>query len=120
MNNREGIGRLDCRMCGASYQMPIHHLHEPIDVFSEWLDDCENAERQNGVAPDGGDGEQQQQDDLDDGDDDDLGEESGLHSSSSKKSSSGGGKRDRDSIDDGRQKQDLRTLGLDVESDDED
>lgn len=25
--------------------MPIHHLHEPIDVFSEWLDDCEAAER---------------------------------------------------------------------------
>ena len=23
--------------------MPIHHLHEPIDVFSEWLDDCEAA-----------------------------------------------------------------------------
>jgi transcription elongation factor Elf1 len=25
--------------------MPIHHLHEPVDVFSEWLDDCEAAER---------------------------------------------------------------------------
>jgi hypothetical protein len=24
--------------------MPIHHLHEPIDVFSEWLDDCESAQ----------------------------------------------------------------------------
>lgn len=23
--------------------MPIHHLHEPVDVFSEWLDDCEAA-----------------------------------------------------------------------------
>ncbi len=37
-------------MCGASFQMPIHHLHEPIDVFSEWLDECEAAEkRKNGI-----------------------------------------------------------------------
>lgn len=43
MDFRSGIGALNCRLCGASYQMPIHHLHEPIDVFSEWLDDCEAA-----------------------------------------------------------------------------
>jgi hypothetical protein len=30
--------------------MPIHHLHEPVDVFSEWLDDCEAATRGD-VAP---------------------------------------------------------------------
>ena len=35
--------------------MPIHHLHEPIDVFSEWLDDCEAAERgEVAAAPLGG------------------------------------------------------------------
>ncbi|KAG7337421.1 transcription elongation factor Elf1 like protein [Nitzschia inconspicua] len=43
MDFRAGIGSLSCRLCGASYQMPIHHLHEPVDVFSEWLDDCEAA-----------------------------------------------------------------------------
>jgi transcription elongation factor Elf1 len=43
MDLRAGIGSLSCRICGASYQMSIHHLHEPIDVFSEWLDDCEAA-----------------------------------------------------------------------------
>lgn len=43
MDFRQAIGSLLCRLCGASYQMPIHHLHEPIDVFSEWLDDCEAA-----------------------------------------------------------------------------
>lgn len=45
MDLKTGVGSLDCRLCGASYQMPIHHLHEPIDVFSEWLDDCEAAAR---------------------------------------------------------------------------
>eukprot|EP00569_Conticribra_weissflogii_P016739 CAMPEP_0171390644 /NCGR_PEP_ID=MMETSP0880-20121228/726_1 /TAXON_ID=67004 /ORGANISM="Thalassiosira weissflogii, Strain CCMP1336" /LENGTH=132 /DNA_ID=CAMNT_0011903123 /DNA_START=76 /DNA_END=470 /DNA_ORIENTATION=- len=45
MDLKNGTGSLSCRICSASYQMPIHHLHEPIDVFSEWLDDCEAAER---------------------------------------------------------------------------
>mmetsp|Transcript_29359 Transcript_29359/g.62341 ORF Transcript_29359/g.62341 Transcript_29359/m.62341 type:complete len:154 (-) Transcript_29359:162-623(-) len=45
MDLTKGVGSLACRVCSASYQMPIHHLHEPIDVFSEWLDDCEAAER---------------------------------------------------------------------------
>jgi len=43
MDFRQAVGSLNCRLCGASYQMPIHHLHEPVDVFSEWLDDCEAA-----------------------------------------------------------------------------
>jgi transcription elongation factor Elf1 len=43
MDFKINIGSLHCRLCGASYQMSIHHLHEPIDVFSEWLDDCEAA-----------------------------------------------------------------------------
>ena len=41
MDMKAMMGSLRCRLCAASYQMPINHLHEPIDVFSEWLDDCE-------------------------------------------------------------------------------
>jgi len=48
MDFRGGIGSLKCRLCAASYQMPIHHLHEPVDVFSEWLDDCEQAAKGGG------------------------------------------------------------------------
>mmetsp|Transcript_6577 Transcript_6577/g.11671 ORF Transcript_6577/g.11671 Transcript_6577/m.11671 type:complete len:162 (+) Transcript_6577:211-696(+) len=59
MDLPKGIGSLACRVCSASYQMPIHHLHEPVDVFSEWLDDCEAAERgevaaQSNARPSGG------------------------------------------------------------------
>ena len=50
MDRKNAIGKLNCRLCGASYQMGIHNLHEPIDVFSEWLDDCEAAERLNGSS----------------------------------------------------------------------
>lgn len=55
--------------------MPIHHLHEPIDVFSEWLDDCEAA--QQGRAPED-DTARPPDDDEEDDDDDDLGAASGL------------------------------------------
>ena len=53
MDRRNALGKLNCRLCGASYQMGIHNLHEPIDVFSEWLDDCEAAERMNGSSAGG-------------------------------------------------------------------
>ena len=47
MDYKAGIGSLSCRLCDASYQMTIHHLNEPIDVHSEWLDDCEAAAMNN-------------------------------------------------------------------------
>ena len=81
MDQKNGVGSLACRLCGASYQMPIHHLHEPIDVFSEWLDDCEEAtKQQNGGTNTNGDGgvsaaaapHYHDEDDEDDDDDDDL------------------------------------------------
>ena len=95
MDLSKGVGSLSCRMCSASYEMPIHHLHEPIDVFSEWLDDCEAAERGEVAAAasssgrgGGGGGDMsrvvhdtsQDYDDDDDGDDeeDDLPPASGL------------------------------------------
>ena len=54
MKHRQGVGELKCRICDASFQMPIHHLHEPVDVFSEWLDECEAAEKRNNGIVDGG------------------------------------------------------------------
>lgn len=76
MDFRNGVGSLDCRLCGASYQMPIHHLHEPIDVFSEWLDDCEAAQRPQ--QPEAAAAPQQYDDDEEDEVEDDIPEASGL------------------------------------------
>ena len=86
MDLSKGVGKLICRMCSASYEMPIHHLHEPIDVFSEWLDDCEAAERGEVAAASssssrrGGSGDMSRvvhdtSQDYDDDDDDDDDEE---------------------------------------------
>ena len=101
-------------MCDASFQMPIHHLHEPIDVFSEWLDECEAAEKRSNGIPDGsaggglgdstsagGDGGQGYEYDSEEVDD--LGEGSGLS-----------GKDQND----GKQQHSMRSLGMGDSDDD--
>ncbi|KAL3769713.1 hypothetical protein ACHAWU_005761 [Discostella pseudostelligera] len=105
MDLSKGVGSLACRMCSASYQMPIHHLHEPVDVFSEWLDDCEAAERgevpaaaASSAASRTGDlsrvvhDTNRDYDDDDDEDDDDLPEASGLGQKRMAKNSSSSSK----------------------------
>ena len=112
MNLRLGTGSLNCRICDASFQMPIHHLHEPIDVFSEWLDACEAAERNGGEvvhedqnAPQGGESTLSAGFEYEDSDDE-LGEASGLEA---KKGESKAGAEE--------QKQSYSALGLDSDSD---
>jgi hypothetical protein len=57
--------------------MQVHHLHEPIDVFSQWLDDCQAAANPRGADAAAADEAEPRYDDLDD-DDDDLPEGSGM------------------------------------------
>jgi len=35
------IGHIRCSICDANYQMMINYLMEPVDVYSEWIDRCE-------------------------------------------------------------------------------
>lgn len=115
MDFRAGIGSLACRLCAASYQMPIHHLHEPVDVFSEWLDDCEAAAqgRNPASAPTGG--AQVPRYESEDDDEEDLPEPSGLSKDSKQQTSApkkkGGSASARPSYND---------LGLDDSEDDSD
>mmetsp|Transcript_420 Transcript_420/g.491 ORF Transcript_420/g.491 Transcript_420/m.491 type:complete len:148 (+) Transcript_420:96-539(+) len=78
MDFRKGTGSLACRVCDSNYQMPIHHLHEPVDVFSEWLDDCEAAQR---PQEDRADDDGQQSPRYDDEDEEEIPESSGLDQS---------------------------------------
>ena len=111
---KNSVGSLSCRLCGAAYSMPIHSLHEPIDVFSEWLDDCEAAANPHdaaAAAPARYDDE-----DDDDEEDDDIPESSGLARGSAKPSGStkaGGGPS-------GGQRETYTDLGLNDSDDDDD
>ncbi|KAG4106213.1 Elf1-domain-containing protein [Neocallimastix lanati (nom. inval.)] len=35
------VGELKCSICGANYQSAINSLSHPIDVYSDWIDACE-------------------------------------------------------------------------------
>ncbi|KAI3912876.1 hypothetical protein MKW98_012818 [Papaver atlanticum] len=43
------IGSAVCCICDAHYSTKINRLTEPIDIYSEWIDECErvnNAEEE--------------------------------------------------------------------------
>ncbi|KAJ1900289.1 hypothetical protein LPJ66_001572 [Kickxella alabastrina] len=43
MDKEHKVGNLRCKICAASYQAAINHLSAAIDVYSEWIDACEEA-----------------------------------------------------------------------------
>jgi transcription elongation factor Elf1 len=38
LNKKAGVGQLDCRTCGQSFQCPINYLSAAVDVYAEWVD----------------------------------------------------------------------------------
>mmetsp|Transcript_27413 Transcript_27413/g.58653 ORF Transcript_27413/g.58653 Transcript_27413/m.58653 type:complete len:155 (+) Transcript_27413:103-567(+) len=118
MDFKKAIGELNCRLCGASYQMPIHHLHEPVDVFSEWLDDCEAAAlgKPTGQAAAALAAQEEAQNrpeyDISDDDDDEIEEAAPVRNKSSSGSKSKGKKSSTPT--------NLSDLGLDDSDDDSD
>jgi transcription elongation factor Elf1 len=48
IDNRSMTGKLECTVCGAQFQTQTNTLTEPIDIFTEWLD--ETAEMQEQAA----------------------------------------------------------------------
>ncbi|CEP03153.1 Transcription elongation factor 1 like protein [Plasmodiophora brassicae] len=43
MKRSENVAEISCRICDANYRMPINSLTEPVDVYCEWIDECEQA-----------------------------------------------------------------------------
>eukprot|EP01027_Heterolobosea_sp_BB2_P002777 GEZU01004171.1.p1 GENE.GEZU01004171.1~~GEZU01004171.1.p1 ORF type:complete len:161 (-),score=48.61 GEZU01004171.1:73-555(-) len=41
IDTKKGYAQLKCRICAATHQMKVHHLHEPIDVYADWIDCCQ-------------------------------------------------------------------------------
>lgn len=39
IDTRSMTGKLECSICGAKFQTSINTLTEPIDIFTEWLDE---------------------------------------------------------------------------------
>merc|ERR1719461_59282 len=49
MDRKKHLGTISCRICGANFQMMINHLTEPIDIYSDWVDESRNAQEGDGA-----------------------------------------------------------------------
>jgi len=52
IDKEKQIGSIRCTVCDASFQVVTNYLSEPVDVYHEWLDKCEE---ENQVAEEGAD-----------------------------------------------------------------
>mmetsp|Transcript_26419 Transcript_26419/g.66668 ORF Transcript_26419/g.66668 Transcript_26419/m.66668 type:complete len:108 (+) Transcript_26419:182-505(+) len=48
---KEKVGRCKCNVCGQSYETHITALSEPVDIYCEWIDECEKVNRPAEAAP---------------------------------------------------------------------
>ncbi|KAJ8462211.1 hypothetical protein ONZ45_g18019 [Pleurotus djamor] len=46
IDRKESIAQLVCKICDQRYQSKIHHLTEPIDIYSEWIDAADAAQQE--------------------------------------------------------------------------
>jgi|UniRef100_U5FUJ7 transcription elongation factor Elf1 len=42
-NKDLNIGEISCSICHAGYETKLTPLTEPIDIYSEWIDECERV-----------------------------------------------------------------------------
>ncbi|KAK0425258.1 hypothetical protein QR680_009108 [Steinernema hermaphroditum] len=43
MDYKLNLGFIRCNVCQEDFQTHIHSLSEPIDVYNDWIDACEEA-----------------------------------------------------------------------------
>ncbi|KAM6500505.1 Transcription elongation factor Elf1 like domain containing protein [Amanita muscaria] len=46
LDRKEGVAQLVCRVCDQRYQSKVNHLTEPIDIYSEWIDAADAAQKE--------------------------------------------------------------------------
>ncbi|OVF10147.1 putative transcription elongation factor [Clavispora lusitaniae] len=42
LDKKNSIGDLHCKICGQSFQTAINSLSQPVDIYSDWIDACED------------------------------------------------------------------------------
>ncbi|KAK3234976.1 hypothetical protein CYMTET_54797 [Cymbomonas tetramitiformis] len=38
-------GEVRCRVCSEGFQMKINNLTDPVDIYSDWIDECERVNK---------------------------------------------------------------------------
>lgn len=42
LDKKNSLGELHCKICGQSFQTAINSLSQPVDIYSDWIDACED------------------------------------------------------------------------------
>jgi transcription elongation factor Elf1 len=62
LDHKLALGVVRCRVCAADYQTRITYLMEPVDVYADWIDECDKINKTDpdvsAVQDDDDDGEQ--------------------------------------------------------------
>ncbi|KHJ45041.1 putative zinc binding domain DUF701 [Trichuris suis] len=45
MDREHSIAMIKCRICLEEFQTGINYLSEPIDVYGDWIDACEQSNK---------------------------------------------------------------------------
>ncbi|CAK9437398.1 uncharacterized protein LODBEIA_P17760 [Lodderomyces beijingensis] len=61
LDKRNQLGELHCKICGQNFQTSINALSQAVDVYSDWIDACEDLAEE----------AEKRQDEYDDEDDED-------------------------------------------------
>jgi transcription elongation factor Elf1 len=46
IDKKGGVGNLYCKVCGQKFQTSTNYLSVPADVYSDWVDACEDVAQQ--------------------------------------------------------------------------
>ncbi len=44
------MGSLHCKVCGQDFQTGVNHLSAAVDVYSDWVDACEDVAQEAAAA----------------------------------------------------------------------
>ncbi|KAL5993529.1 hypothetical protein ACLOJK_014454 [Asimina triloba] len=47
IDKKSWIGIVSCSFCNETYRTKANHLTEEIDIYSEWVDECEQVNERN-------------------------------------------------------------------------
>ncbi|KAI8337012.1 transcription elongation factor Elf1 like-domain-containing protein [Chlamydoabsidia padenii] len=50
MDQANKVGHLTCKVCDINWQCSITYLDEPVDVYSAWVDACEEVNKAKKLA----------------------------------------------------------------------
>ncbi len=43
LDHEKELGTVRCNQCHSNFQTQISHLTEPVDIYHDWIDECEKV-----------------------------------------------------------------------------